>query len=173
MNYYCVRLFEVLHLNTMERKQLKDKYNDYYKEFKKKELYQLNQFDKLFILVLEIAEDINKLNTTTANTVSTNALTNKTLEIKFSNSNTSDVFTLPSTDCLMITGKSDKNLTVNLQVAYVDNKWVDTNLIVDIPSNTNLIVTDFKEYSGLINRKDSCRLVSNETITATYLMYYV
>jgi hypothetical protein len=157
----------------MERKALKDKYNEYYKEFKKKELYQLSQFDKLFILVLEIAEDINKLTPTATNASNTNALTNKTLEIKFNNSNVSDVFTLPSTNALLITAKSDKNLTVNLQLAYVDNKWVDSNWIVDIPVNTNLVVTDFSDYSGLINRKDSCRLVSNETITATYLMYYV
>lgn len=157
----------------MDRQKLKTKYNDYYKEFKKKEHYQLSQFDKIFAILLDIAEDTNQIIINNTNVTSTNDLTNKTLEIKFNNSEVSNSFTLPSTNCLLITAKNEKHLTINLELAYIDNKWISTNLFIDNPSNTNLVVNNFSDYSGIVNRKDSCRLVSNEVITATYLMYYV
>lgn len=156
----------------MDRQKLKNKYNDYYKEYKKKEFYQLSQFDKLFILLLDIASDTNTIINNNTTNVTNNVLVNKTLEIKFVDSLISNLFTLPSTNCLLITPRSDKHLTINLEIAYYD-KWVPTNLFIDTPTNTNLVVTNFTELSGIVNRKDSCRLVSNETITATYLMYYV
>lgn len=153
----------------MDRQELKDKYNDYYKEFKKKEWYQLSQFDKLFILLLDIADDINT-NSTTSNP--NKPLESKTAEIVFNNGFCSDNFTLPSTNCLLINPTLDKDITINLQIAYKDI-FVETPMYIDIPKNTQLVTTNFNDYKAVINRKDSCRLCSNQVLSATFLMYYV
>lgn len=153
----------------MDRKQLKDKYNEYYKEFKKKEWYQLSQFDKLFVLLLDIAGDINTTNTTNS---TSNVLESKTTEIVFNNGFCSNNFTLPSANCLLINPKLDKDITINLQIAYQDT-FVETSMFIDIPKNTQLVTTNFNDYKAVINRKDSCRLCSNEVLSATFLMYYV
>lgn len=157
----------------MDKNKLKNRYNEYYKEYRKKEHYQLSQFDKIFTVLLDIANDTTQIINNNTTVTNTNVVTNKTLEIKFVDSLISNTFTLPSISCLLITPKQEKHLTINLEIAYVDNKWISTNLFIDNPTNTNLVITNFSDYSGIVNRKDSCRLVSNETITATYLMYYV
>lgn len=161
----------------MDRIQLKDKYNSYYKEFKRKEWYQLSQFDKLFILLLELGADLNTLIAkqpvpTTVSNTENNTLVSKDLEIKFDNGFCSNNFTLPSADCLIINPIIDKDVTVSLQLAYKDT-FVETGMFIDIPKNTQLVTTDFSKYKGIVNRKDSCRLCCNEVLSATFLMYYV
>lgn len=156
----------------MDRQQVKDKNNEFYKEFKKKEWYQLSQFDKLYALLLEILEGVNTNSTNTTTSNSSTNLESKTTEIVFNNGFCSNNFTLPSANCLLINPKLDKDITVNLQIAYQDT-FVETPMFFDIPKNTQLVTTNFDEYKAVINRKDSCRLCSNEVLSATFLMYYV
>lgn len=148
----------------MTKDQLKNKYNEFYKEYKNKEWYQLSQFDKLFVVLLDIA---NKSNTATTTDVISNSL-----DIVFNNGYCSNNFTLPSTDCLLINPKLDKDVTINFQILYKDI-FIETDLYIDIPKNVQLVLSGFAKFKPMINKENNCRLCSNQVINDNFLMYYV